>query len=488
MEGRVAHGMSHRGGQLSQSRTPGVAGVSAMAAPSVSGRSAAGHFLAVAVMLVALALAGAVFAGGRLSGRITDTFTAVFDAWGQQDRSLQQVHMRLQALQQQLSEWGALEEEGAEGDTPGGVLVIGRDQASAMSQTLKSLGSDVEALQRVIAQRQSLVSRSSEGVRRDTMAHLWALALGLMAAALGGAWWLARVTLGPMTELRRRLEVADQGQQALASALGPWFTKVAEGLSAILEELSTHGASTGAVLQSLQRLERGAAQLGEQAQAVSQHIEEFGEMADRIREFGGESRVLALSAAIEGARMEERGSAGAVIADELRRVASEARETVRLVTGLRARLDGVAALAGRAARDSIREAAEVQAQMREMRQQTTLLLEHVEALRERVESAGQAAAAWASRAGGAHTSLDLRSAVDRALSAPGGTERTRTAETATQAVEARPAVEPRRMRESRQEAASLENAAPAPRQDAPDAAAAQPDTGERAEETPPGAA
>ncbi|WP_324667869.1 hypothetical protein [Geochorda subterranea] len=344
--------MSQQAGGPATGRAAGVAQVSALAVPPVASRGVTGHFVAVGVILVALALAGGWYVSGHLGRGVIDAFSVLYDAWQEHDNSLAEVQAQIQGLQRQLSEWGALDETGA----PGGVLVISRDQARDVAQRLSGAATTVDSLRRVVSQRQSIIGRTSETLGRDVRASLWALAAGILVAALIGGGWLARVSARPLGDLRRQLQLADQGQQALATALGPWFTRVGDGLGEQAAEAARHLDALAALQAKVEAMASAARRLDREATSLADGVEAFRALADRVREFGGESKVLALSAAIESARMEGHAHGVGVVAEELRRVASEAKETVRLLAELEGRLEQAAAGARKAAAEAGEEA------------------------------------------------------------------------------------------------------------------------------------
>ncbi|MEW6047151.1 MAG: hypothetical protein AB1609_11810 [Bacillota bacterium] len=407
--------MSQEAGQPAAGRTPGVAQVSSLAVPPSSGKGITGPFVATALILVALAVAGGIVVGGRVGRNITESFSVLYDAWQQQDQSLQQVEIQLQTLQQQLTEWGALEGD----SSANGVVVISREQAREVAHQAGAVASTVGSLRRVISQRQAIIGRTSESLQRDARASLWAVAAGVLVAALIGGIWLVRATTRPLSALRRGLQVADQGQQALATALGPWFGRLGDALDQRLLETEEQSAALNRLAARMDVLAGAARRLDAEALSLSSAAEQFDTLAERIREFGGESKVLALSAAIEGARMEAQGRSVTVVAEELRRVASEAKETVRQLAELKTRLDAAAQAARRAASQTVEEAAAAGEQAQAIRAQASGLAERLRELQARARAAAQAALSWSSRGSPGRSSLELRVAVERALSGTG---------------------------------------------------------------------
>ncbi|HEY8497969.1 MAG TPA: hypothetical protein VIK90_01840, partial [Limnochordales bacterium] len=401
--------MAQQVGGPAAGRAAGVAQVSALAVPAAAARGVTGQFVAVGVILAVLAVAGSWYVGGRLVRSVTDSFSALYDSWQEHDSSLEEVQVQLQGIQRQLTEWGALDEAGA----PGGVLVISRDQAREVAQRLASAATTVDSMRRVISQRQSIVGQASESLERDARASLWAVAAGILVAGLVGGAWLARASARPLAALRRQLQVADQGQQALATALGPWFTRLGEGLSERAADAARQAETLQALQGRMEAMAEAARRLDREAAALEEGVEAFRSLADRVRDFGGESKVLALSAAIESARMEGQPHGVGVVAEELRRVAGEARETVRQLAELEARLGQMAAGARKAAGQALDAAGQASSLAASAREQAGLLAERLRELQRRTRQAAQVATAWASRSAAGRSSLELRAAVDR---------------------------------------------------------------------------
>ena len=409
--------MSQQPGGPAAGRAPGVAQVSALAVQPAGTRGIVGHFVVVGLILVALSVAGSLFVGDRVRRHVNDSFAALYDDWQQQDQQLEHLETQLRNLQRQLAEWGALDGTGS----TGGVLVISREQAREVVQQLTGATSTIDSLRRAVSQRQATIGRTAEMLGRDGRASLWAVTAGILVAAIIGGAWLARASTRPVANLRRQLQLADQGQYALATALGPWFGRISEQLIEHAAEGEQHVQALEAFQARMDHLAAAMQRVQQEAAVVGQGVEEFRTLADRIREFGGESKVLALSAAIEGARMDTQGRGVAVVADELRRVADEARETVRQLAELENRLVQAAQAAGQAASMATGELDNTRRQALAAQEQARGLVERLKELHRRTRQAAQAATAWSSRGAAGRSSLDLRASVERALSGGAGT-------------------------------------------------------------------
>lgn len=404
--------MSERSPGATTPRVPGVAQVTSLAAPPAVTRGLVGQFVVAGVILVVLAVAAGWYFGRRVEERTAQTFDVFYDAWGSQGRLLEEAGSQLTGLQRQLEQWAALDEAGA-GDLSG-VLVISRGQAAELVGQARSAVSQVEALRRLVTQRQSLVGRASEELRREVTASLWAALIFVVAAAVLGGAGLARASSRPISRLRRDLETADQSAQALASALGPWFSRAADALAAPIAEAVQHREALEATARRVQDFSEAARAFAEHAGALQATAEEFGPVADHVRDFGDESKVLALSTAIEAARMEGQATGVGVVAEEIRRLAAEAREMVRRMAQLRRAVSSAAERAAESSRRALVQAQAVAEGTEAARERARQLAESVREVQDRLRAAARAASTG-QRSPAGRGSLELRMAVDRAL-------------------------------------------------------------------------
>ena len=406
--------MSQRAsGPSSTERVSGVAQATVLTASASTGRGSSGPWWAAGLVLAGLTVAAAALGSRMLQQRVLATLQPLFDGWGQQQRSMGDLAGRLAGVGRQLEQWAALDSAGETGDASG-VLVISRGQAAELAGQIRALASEAESLQRAAVQRQSLVAGSTEAVRRDTVAVLWAALAGLWVAQAAAGLWLARGSLRPLGRLRRDLEMADQSLQALASALPRWFSRVAEGVAQARQRVD-EGQSWWEAHQT--RIEAGTAavaRLQEGARRVGACATRFGALAERLRDLGGESRLLGLSAAIEAARMEHQGRAVAVVAEEVRRLARESREVVHELGQLQQEVEQAAEQAVRAAQEATQELETLGEAAQAGRRAASAVGEELERLHGRLAAASRAAAGTV-RVSALRGTYDLRASVDRAL-------------------------------------------------------------------------
>lgn len=405
--------MSERSPGVTTERVPGVAQVTSLAAPPAATRGLAGQFVVAGLILVVLAVAAGLYATRRLDGRTTETFNVFYDAWGTQGRLLEEAGSQVTGLQRQIEQWAALDETEAAGNVSG-VLVISRAQATELASQARAAASQVEALRRLVTQRQSLVGRASEELRREVTASLWAALIFVLAAAALGGVGLARASSRPLSRLRRDLETAEQSAQALASALSPWFSRAADALGAPIGEALQHRDALDAVQRRVEEFEESARAFAQHAGALQATVEEFGPVADHVRDFGDESKVLALSTAIEAARMEGHATGVGVVAEEIRRLAAEAREMVRRMAQLRRAIAQASEKAAESSQRALAQARSVAEGTAAAREQARQIVEGVRDIQERLRSAARAASVG-QRSPAGRGSLELRMAVDRAL-------------------------------------------------------------------------
>lgn len=405
--------MSQRVGEPSPERVSGVAQATVLAVSAPVGKGLSGQWWAAGLILAALAvLAGLV--GSRLVGeRLTGPVEALFEGWNQQQRSLEELSARLSSVEQQLEQWAALDRAGTGGDASG-VLVISRGQAGELAAQVRSMAAQVGSLQRAAVQRQSVVGGAADQLRRDAVAVLWAALAGLLVAQLLIGTWLGRASLRPIGRLRRDLELADQSLQALASALARWFARAGESAKLLARRAEEQRSWLEGLQVRLDGIGAAAGRMQEQARLLARQAEQFSAMADRLRDLGSESRLLGLSAAIEAARMEQQGRAVGVVAEEVRRLAAEARQVVTELNSLQREVAQAAEQAVGASQLASDELRGFQDGLAAAARATRELGEELEQLHERLAAAGKAAAAGV-RASAARGTYDLRASIDRAL-------------------------------------------------------------------------
>ncbi len=122
----------------------------------------------------------------------------------------------------------------------------------------------------------------------------------------------------------------EQGAVEQASAV----TEVHRTLATLLEGSSHAARSTEEVFQNVERTQRTSEVVAQRAAALSAHTRRISAILEIIKNIANKSEILALNAALEGARAGEAGRGFSLVASQMARLAESVTDSVRDVRGL----------------------------------------------------------------------------------------------------------------------------------------------------------
>lgn len=161
------------------------------------------------------------------------------------------------------------------------------------------------------------------------------------------------------------------------------------------KDADTHAIQGGKVIESTSfAMDRLAQNIGEAAQAISelnQDTQAIGTVLDVIRGVAEQTNLLALNAAIEAARAGEQGRGFAVVADEVRTLASRTQSSTDEINGMITRLQERAARAVQTMATSQNQSGEMREQVGEARGALSAIVDSVSAITDMTQHVATAA-------------------------------------------------------------------------------------------------
>ncbi len=203
-----------------------------------------------------------------------------------------------------------------------------RDELGQINQSVDVMAVKMKELIGVIATNTQFV--------QDASTELSSSSKESAAAAEHVAASIQEMTEDVETQTRSSVETSK-----VVEEMSVGIQRVAENASVMAEQssLTSHHAQTGTQLLEQLQLQIGnilgaVNQLSDSVLALSRKSDQIGEIADSITTFANQTNLLSLNASIEAARAGEHGRGFSVVANEIRKLASQSIESADGINGL----------------------------------------------------------------------------------------------------------------------------------------------------------
>jgi len=205
----------------------------------------------------------------------------------------------------------------------------------ALSEDLKEVGENINGMEDAISNLIMQAMQTSEEVR-ETCKTILSSAEGVSASSQ------------QMTNAIQQISKGASDQANLSTNIKQGSDKLKKITQSVLSGVRTTAEKINAIAGESREGEKYAGNAAEGSRAIAQSfdtvakkIEELGKSIEKITsvtkvitDIADQTNLLALNAAIEAARAGEHGRAFAVVADEIRRLASGSKESVQQITSM----------------------------------------------------------------------------------------------------------------------------------------------------------